>query len=84
MPGMASPESEQFVAVLLKKLRDIRLAKGISQESLAEISGVDLAAISRAERQLRIPSMALIRDLTIGLGQDFPKLCRVVEKELSA
>lgn len=77
--GMASTQSEQFVNVLLLKLRDTRLARGLSQEQLAAISGVDLAAISRAERQLRIPSLALIRDLAKGLDLDFPALCSEVE-----
>ena len=77
---MASPDSEQFVELLLARLRDERLSLGLSQEALAATSGVDLAAISRAERQLRIPSLALIRDLAIGLKLDFPDLCREIEK----
>ena len=77
---MASSDSEQFVELLLIRLRDERLSLGLSQEALAAASGVDLAAISRAERKLRIPSMALIRDLAIGLKLDFPALCREIEK----
>ncbi|MEO8617060.1 MAG: helix-turn-helix transcriptional regulator [Luteolibacter sp.] len=79
---MASTQSEKFVNVLLLKLRDTRVAFGVSQEQLALISGVDLGVISRAERQLRIPSLASIRDLAKGLDLDFPKLCREVEKAL--
>ena len=80
---MASTKSEQFVNVLLLKLRDTRPARGASQEQLAAISGLDLAAINRAERQLCIPSLALIRDLAKGLDLDFPALCREVETALS-
>ena len=47
---------------------------GMSQERLAEITGVDLGVISRAEHLLRIPGMASILDMTQALDLDLPRL----------
>lgn len=53
------------------------MARGLSQEGLAELPGIDLGVISRAERHLRIPAMAAIRDLACALGLDFAVIVRV-------
>lgn len=51
-----------------------RKQAGISQEALAEISGVDLGVISRAERLQRIPGLASILDMAMALQLDVPTL----------
>jgi transcriptional regulator with XRE-family HTH domain len=53
---------------------DARKRAGISQERLAEMSGVNLAVISRAENQKRIPGLASILDMASALNLDAPAL----------
>lgn len=73
---MASNQSESVVSKVLLKICEVRLARGLSQERLAELSGIDLGVISRAERLQRIPGMAAIMDLAIALDLDFAGLVR--------
>ena len=81
---MASSDgnSDEVVAVVLQLLADSRRKKGLTQENLAELSGVDHGVISRAERGLRTPSMAAIRDLAVSLDFDFPRLVRTAENRV--
>ena len=67
---MPSRTSEATVHALLSRLVEARKNAGVSQERLAELSGVDLGVISRAENLLRIPGMAAILDLAKALELD--------------
>lgn len=67
---MPSRTSEATVHALLSRLVEARKNTGVSQERLADLSGVDLGVISRAENLLRIPSMAAILDLAKALELD--------------
>lgn len=78
--AMPSEESEASVRRLIDLLRKARLAAGLSQERLAEMSGIDLGVISRAERHERIPGMAALRDLAIALGLSWGALCTEAER----
>jgi transcriptional regulator with XRE-family HTH domain len=51
---------------------DARKRAGLSQERLAELSGVNLAVISRAENLKRIPGLASILDMASALNLDVP------------
>jgi transcriptional regulator with XRE-family HTH domain len=53
---------------------DARKRAGWSQERLAELSGVNLAVISRAENLKRIPGLASLLDLALALKLDVPEL----------
>ena len=44
----------------MSKLREYRIAKGLSQQDLAASVGVKKAAISRIEQGKRVPSMGLV------------------------
>jgi ribosome-binding protein aMBF1 (putative translation factor) len=77
--GNSCGNSEEVVAAVLQMLADARRKKGLTQENLSELSGVDHGVISRAERGLRTPSMAAIRDLAVALDFDFGKLVRKAE-----
>ncbi|MEO8615226.1 MAG: helix-turn-helix transcriptional regulator [Luteolibacter sp.] len=77
---MASVRSDSVVSGVLLKIGEVRLARGVSQEKLAELSGIDLGVISRAERLQRIPSMAAIMDLASALELDFAELVRGARK----
>jgi transcriptional regulator with XRE-family HTH domain len=71
---LPSDTANAVVSALIRGISEARLAAGVSQERLAELSGVDLGVISRAERLQRIPGMASILDLAIALQLDFPTL----------
>jgi len=47
----------------MSKLREFRIAKGLSQQDLAASVGVKKAAISRIEKGQRVPSMGLVARL---------------------
>jgi transcriptional regulator with XRE-family HTH domain len=53
---------------------DARKRAGLSQERLAELSGVNLGVISRAENLKRIPGLASILDMGSALKLDVPAL----------
>lgn len=44
----------------MSKLREYRIARGLSQEDFAKSVGVQKAAISRIEQGKRVPSMGLV------------------------
>lgn len=70
---MPSARSTAIVHALLARIVAARKKVGMSQEALAELSGVDLGVISRAERVQRIPGMASILDMALALELDVPK-----------
>jgi transcriptional regulator with XRE-family HTH domain len=72
-------QSEKLVAAVLQTLADARREKEVTLEKLSEMSGVDHGVISRAERGLRIPAMASIRDLAVALGLDFADVVKNAE-----
>ena len=73
---MPSDLSESIVKTILLQILKVRQDRGISQEQLAELSGIDLGVISRAERLIRIPGLASILDLAGALDLDFADLVR--------
>lgn len=79
--AMPSSASEAVVHAILTRIVEARKAAGVSQERLAELSGVDLGVISRAENLLRIPGMASILDMAKALDLDFSRLVAEVMKD---
>lgn len=77
---MPSDDSQRVVSAILQHLKEVRMARGYSQETLANLSGVDLGVISRAERQLRVPGLAALRDIAVALELDFAKVVKHAEK----
>ena len=60
-------------------IRRLRLAKGLSQEDLAAMSGYTGSAISRIERRNRVVSRLGLRSLIVALGltpSEFSKLVK--------
>lgn len=78
---MPSKTSEAIVNAVLLRIAEERKNAGMSQELLAELSGVDLGVISRAENLIRFPGMASVLDLAKALDLDFPELLREVIKD---
>ena len=69
-----TPE-ERFAA----NLRRQRLAKGLSQEQLAEKTGVHPSEVSRLERAARDPRLSTIVKVARGLGVSAERLVRGVK-----
>jgi transcriptional regulator with XRE-family HTH domain len=51
-----------------QRLRELRLANGITQEQLAELSGLSYKFIGEIERGHGNPTLVTLRQLSIGLG----------------
>lgn len=68
---------------MLLRMVAARKDAGISQETLAELSGVDLGVVSRAERLQRIPGLASILDLATALQLDVPTLIAEAIREVT-
>lgn len=60
---------------LAKQMKNLRLAKGWSQEELAERMGTDRTYISDLERSLRNPSLKILARLANTLGTTIGDLC---------
>jgi transcriptional regulator with XRE-family HTH domain len=80
---MPSKTSEAIVNAVLQRIVDARKEAGVSQERLAELSGVDLGVISRGENLLRIPGLASILDLARALDLDPSALLAAATKDAS-
>ena len=78
---MPSARSTAIVHALLNRIFEARKKSGMSQEALAELSGVDLGVISRAERLQRIPGMAAILDLALALQIDVPTAIKAAVRD---
>ncbi len=54
--------------VFAANLRRLRRERGLTQEQLAERSGLDLASVGRIERAVRDPGVRTVARLAQGLG----------------
>lgn len=79
---MPSARSTAIVHALIGRIVAARKTAGMSQETLAEMSGVDLGVISRAERLQRIPGMASILDLALALQLDVPATIKAAIRQV--
>ncbi|MCA9287138.1 MAG: helix-turn-helix transcriptional regulator [Phycisphaerales bacterium] len=61
-------------ALLGKRIAELRVAKGISQEKLASISGYSTEFISLVERGRNAPSVAGLARIAKGLGVEVKEL----------
>ncbi len=61
---MVSDVREKFA----KKLNSIRESRGLSQEELAFMCGIDRTYIGRIERLERNPSLVVLQKIADGLG----------------
>jgi transcriptional regulator with XRE-family HTH domain len=60
---------------LAKRMRELRLSKGYSQEELADRMGADRTYVSDLERQLRNPSLRTLAKLADALDTSIGGLC---------
>ena len=62
-----------------RKIRDLRLRRGLTVQQLAEASGLSKGFISQVENERTSPSLATLRDLARALGTSIAYL--VIEEE---
>ncbi len=62
-----------------QRLRDLRVEHGVSQDALAERTGIHPTAIGRLERGKREPGLKSILRLARGLGVEAGKLVNGLE-----
>jgi transcriptional regulator with XRE-family HTH domain len=60
-------------------VRELRVAKGISQEELASAAGIDRAYMGGIERGQRNPTLMMIERVAIGLGTPISEIFRTLE-----
>jgi transcriptional regulator with XRE-family HTH domain len=60
-------------ALVARNLRRLRVRRGLSQESLAVDAGVDRTYVSRLERALENPTVALLDRLATALDAQIPE-----------
>jgi len=60
-------------ALVARNIRRLRVARGLSQEALAVDAGIDRTYVSRLERGLENPSVAVLEKLAKALGCMIPE-----------
>ena len=63
-------------AVVARNIRRLRVARGLSQEMLAVDAGIDRTYVSRLERGLENPSVAVLEKLARALASNIEELFR--------
>lgn len=79
MPGVAARERARDLAVAKafgERVREARLELGLTQERLAEATGLHATFISNIERGYRVPTLTTLLRLAAGLGI---QPCRLVD-----
>lgn len=71
-------KSDSVLAALGQNVRKIREAKQLTQEKLAELSGLDPTYISGIERGLRNPVIKNVARIAKALGLTTSQLCEGV------
>jgi transcriptional regulator with XRE-family HTH domain len=64
-----------------KRLREVRLTKGLTQSDLAERCGTSIAAISHIERGTKVPTLTTLVRLADALQCKVTKLVEVLDRE---
>lgn len=59
---------EKVQEILARNMRLARQRKGMSQEALADLAGVDRTYVSGIERQVRNPTITVVAKLAAALG----------------
>jgi transcriptional regulator with XRE-family HTH domain len=64
-------KAQELVA---KNMRRLRVARGLSQDAFAVDAGIDRTYVSRLERRLENPSVAVLARIAEALGVDIREL----------
>jgi transcriptional regulator with XRE-family HTH domain len=65
---MATREPSRLAAVVQRRIRELRLARGLKQEELCERAGISADAITRIEGGSRVPTLDTLERLAAALG----------------
>jgi transcriptional regulator with XRE-family HTH domain len=63
-------------ALVARNIRRLRVARGLSQEVLAVDAGIDRTYVSRLERELADPSVAILEKLARALSSNMDEFFR--------
>ena len=74
--GMRSRHAEKITSSLVKLLKEKRLEKGLSHQTLADAAGVDRSTISRVESGMRIPTILVCLKITEALDESLSDLLK--------
>ena len=66
-----------------ERLREVRLAKGLTQSELAGRCGTSIAAISHIERGTKVPTLTTLVRLADALQCKVTKLVEVLDRKLA-
>jgi transcriptional regulator with XRE-family HTH domain len=67
-------------ALVARNLRRLRVRKGLSQENLAVDAGIDRTYVSRLERGLENPTVAVLERLSQALGAEIVEFFAIPRK----
>ena len=62
-----------------KRVKDLRISKKLSQEKLAELSGLHSTYIGQIERGEKSPTIESIYKISVGLGVSMPDFFKNME-----
>jgi DNA-binding XRE family transcriptional regulator len=71
---------EKTLVVLGARVREIREARGLSQEALAELANLDRTYVSGLERGVRNPTIMSLARIATALGATLEELCKGVKQ----
>jgi transcriptional regulator with XRE-family HTH domain len=76
---MRNKHAEKTTEKLVKLLKEKRLAKGLSHQTLADIAGVNRSTISRIESGERIPTITVCLKIASALDYQLNILLKEIE-----
>jgi transcriptional regulator with XRE-family HTH domain len=68
---------------LARRVRDIRAARGMTQEEVAGATGLSVAAVSAVERGTKLPTLATLVSLADGFGLPVAALLERIDERLT-
>ena len=74
MDRQDSYEFERAQAIIAERIRELRLAQGLSQEKLADLAGCDRTYVGMLERRLSNPSLRVLTQIAEALAVPFEVL----------
>ena len=63
-----------------KKIKQLRLNKGVTQEALANVLGVTYQAVSRWENEMTMPDISLLPEISVFFGVSIDELFEFTEE----
>ena len=72
---------DNITAIFGKRIRNIRISKNISQEKLAELSGLHPTYIGQIERGEKSPTLESLYKISAGLSMSLSKLFFNIDTE---